>query len=119
MLVLGLALVVAALVAALAVAFTMPIVMVAAVVVVTGGVAGFLTATTRLDVEPGTVVCRSRLLERSFAAADLVLERRGESNVYVLAPLERDRKVVCTFADDDGDHVRAVFTAAGVSVRSQ
>jgi hypothetical protein len=117
MLVLGGALAVVALVVALALVFAVPLVILVAVPIAAGGVAGFLTATTRLDVTEGHVVCRSRLRERSFAASDLVIERRGTSNVYVLAPVERDRKVVCSFADDDDERVREVFTAAGVTIR--
>jgi hypothetical protein len=79
-----------------------------------GGIAGFLTATTHLEVIAGQVTRRSRMKSVSFEASTLTIERRGTSNLFVIAPREAQRKVLCTFPDEDVDHVREAFTAAGV-----
>jgi hypothetical protein len=116
LLVLGAAVIVAALVTVVAVALGIPLIVIAAVLVLAAGVAGFLTATTHLEVTPGRIVARSRLRERAYDAADLTLERRASSNVFVLAPRDEAHKVVCTFSDDDVAHVEQVFATAGVTI---
>ncbi len=84
------------------------------VLALAAGVVGSLTATTRLEVVPGAVTRRSRLRPREFDGSDLVLERRGDSNVFVLAPRAEERNVVCVFSDDDVDGVRTAFESAGI-----
>jgi len=116
LLVLGAAVIVAALVTIVAVTSGIPLIVIAAVLVLAAGVAGFLTATTHLEVTPGRVACRSRVRERSYDAADLALERRASSHVFVLAPHNKAHEVVCTFSDDNVAHVEQVFATAGVMI---
>ena len=116
LLVLGAAVIVAALVTIVAVTSGIPLIIIAAVLVLAAGVAGFLTATTHLEVTRGRIVSRSRLRERSYDAADLTLARRASSNVFVLAPRDEAHRVVCTFSDDDVAHVEQVFATAGVTI---
>ena len=116
LLVLGAAVIVTALVIVVAVTLAIPLIVIAAVLILAAGVAGFLTATTDLELTPGLVVARSRLRKRCYDTADLTLGRRASSNVFVLAPRSETHKVVCTFSDDDVAHVEQVFASAGVTI---
>jgi hypothetical protein len=117
---LGIGLVLGVLLAAAAIAIGLPVLAAIAVLPIAGGVWGFLTATTHLDVRAGRVSRRSRLNQIDYDAATLSVERRGTSDIFVIAPREHSRKVLCTFQDDDVDYVRDVFARAGVAyVESQ
>ena len=111
---LGIGLVLGALLAGVAISIGLPVLAVIAVLPIAGGVWGFLTATTHLELRAGQVSRRTRTKQVDYDAATLTVERRGTSNIFVIAPREQGRKVLCTFPDDDADHVRDVFTRAGV-----
>jgi hypothetical protein len=104
-----------ALVAGLAVR-THLLVLLAAPLFLAAGIAGFLRANTYLEVGPGRVTVRSRLRERTFAAADVTLERSFTSNAFVVARRGHARDAVCVFADDDIDDVFQAFAEAGVEI---
>jgi hypothetical protein len=106
----------AALIAAASIASGVYVGLIGTVVVLLVGGAGFLTATTRLELTNGRVLRRSRARTLTYETASLVLERRGTSNVYVLAARDNARKVVCAFEDADADAVDTAFRAAGVDI---
>src|SRR5690349_19436271 len=69
----------------------------------------------RLELFPGRVVHTTTRGEHTYDASDVTLEVRS-GNAFVLTPKGQLRKSFCVFTDEDGQHVRAAFTAAGVEV---
>jgi hypothetical protein len=109
--------VVAVLIAGIAIKTGVLLILIASAAALVVGVVGLLSASTRLEVEPGRITRRTRLGAKEYEAATLMLSRSG-ANVFVLALTSDPRKVVCAFGDPEPETAEAAFRDAGVTIEA-